>query len=202
MNPTGKMKDEQMYNVLFEKVSDIMYMPDADKLLCSRYFEPVSFPNNTIVERAGKIPMHQYFIVTGIMRNFHTDDLGVEITTDINNDSRFFTSYNHFVNRTSSNETIECITECNLLRIKRDDVDILYSKSIILHEYTILLLQNIFEEERERIKDLTTLTAKQRYLKFIGNNPNVLKNVPLKYIASYLGIQPETISRIRRDIIS
>lgn len=196
------MKYEQMYNVLFEKVSDIMYMPDEDKLLCSHYFEPIFFPNNTIVEGAGKIPLYQYFIVTGIMRNFHTDDLGHEITTDINNDSRFFTSYNHFVNRTTSNENIECITECNLLRIKRDDVDILYSKSIILHKYTILLLQKIFEEERERIKDLTTLTAKQRYLKFISNNPNVIKSVPLQYIASYLGIKPETISRIRRNLIS
>jgi CRP-like cAMP-binding protein len=196
------MKDEQMYNVLFEKVSDIMYMPDEDKLLCSHYFEPIFFPKNTIVERAGKIPLYQYFIVTGIMRNFHTDDLGYEITTDINNDSRFFTSYNHFVNRTISNENIECITECNLLRIHRDDMDILYSKSIILHQYTILLLQKIFEEERERIKDLTTLTAKERYLKFISNNPNVIKSVPLQYIASYLGIKPETISRIRRDLIS
>jgi CRP/FNR family transcriptional regulator, anaerobic regulatory protein len=202
MNSTRKMKDEQMYNVLFEKVSDITYMPDADKLLCSQYFEPISYPNNTIIERAGKIPLYQYFIVTGIMRNFHTDDLGYEITTDINNDARFFTSYNHFVNRTTSNENIECITDCNLLRIKRDDVDILYSKSIILHKYTILLLQKIFEEERERIKDLTTLTAKQRYLKFISNNPNVIKSVPLQYIASYLGIKPETISRIRRDLIS
>ena len=84
------MKNEQMYNVLFEKVADITYMPDADKLLCSQYFEPISFPKNTIVERAGKIPLYQYFIVTGIMRNFHTDDLGCDITTDINNDSRWF----------------------------------------------------------------------------------------------------------------
>ncbi len=202
MNSTSKMKNEKMYNVLFDKLSDIIYMPDADKLLCYQYFEPGSFPKNTIVEQAGKTPLYQYFIVTGIMRNFHTDDLGCEITTDINNDSRFFTSYNHFVNRTISNENIECITECNLLRIKRDDVDILYSKSIILHKYTILLLQKVFEEERERIKELTTLTAKQRYLKFISNNPNVIKSVPLQYIASYLGIKPETISRIRRDLIS
>lgn len=196
------MKHDQMYNVLFETVSGIIDMPDADRLLCLQYFEPVSFPKNTIVEREGKIPQYQYFIVTGIMRNFYTNDLGQEITTDINNSSRFFTSYNHFVNRSISNENIECITECNLLRIKRDDVDILFSKSVILNKYTILLLQKVFEEERERIKELTTLTATQRYLKFISNNPNVIRSVPLQYIASYLGIKPETISRIRRDLIS
>ena len=178
------MEHEQLYNVLFETVSGIIDMPEVDKLLCYQYFEPAFYPKNTIIERAGKIPKYQYFIVSGIMRNFQIDDSGYEITTDINNGSRFFTSYNHFVNRTISNENIECITECSLLRIKRDDVDILYSQSIILQKYTILLLQKIFEEERERIKELTTLTAMQRYLKFIGNNPNVIKSVPLQYIAS------------------
>lgn len=197
-----KMEHEQLYNVLFKTVSGIIDMPEADKLLCYQYFEPAFFPKNTIVERAGKIPKYQYFIVSGIMRNFQIDDSGYEITADINNGSRFFTSYNHFVNRTISNENIECITECSLLRIKRDDVDILYSQSIILQKYTILPLQKVFEEERERIMELTTLTASERYLKFIDKNPNVIKSVPLQYIASYLGIKPETISRIRRNLIS
>lgn len=136
------------------------------------------------------------------MRNFYIDDSGEEITTDMNNGPRFFTSYNYFVNRTISNENIECITECSLLRIKRDDVDILYKKSTILNKYTILLLEKVFEEERARIKELTTLTAKQRYLKFVESNPNIIKNAPLQYIASYLGIKPETISRIRKNLIS
>ncbi len=178
------MKVEQMYNVLFETVAEIIDMPDADKLLCYQYCEPVCYPKNTIVERAGKIPQHQYFIVSGIMRNFYTGDLGEEITTDMNNEPRFFTSYNHFANRTISNENIECITECSLLRIKRDDEDILYSESIILSKYTILLFQKIIEKEKQRINELSTLSAKERYLKFIVNNPNVLKSVPLQYIAS------------------
>lgn len=90
-----------MYNVLFETVANIMDMPDADKLLCYQYFEPVSFSKNTIVEKAGKIPQHQYFIVSGIMRIFYINDSGEEVTTTMNNASRFFTSYNHFANRTS-----------------------------------------------------------------------------------------------------
>ncbi len=177
-------------------------MPEADKSLCYQYFEPISFPKNTIIEQAGKIPLHHNFIVTGIMRKFNIDDSGCEITTDINNGSRFFTSYHHFVNRTISNENIQCITACSLLRIKRDDVDILFLKGKSIHNYTINLFQKIIEEERERIKELTTLSAKQRFLKFIDNNPNIIKNVPLKHIASYLGMRPETISRIRSSLIS
>ena len=177
-------------------------MPDEDKVLCYNYFEPVFFPKNTVIEKAGEIPQHQYFIVSGFMRNFYINDFGEEITTDMNNESRFFTSYNHFANKTISNENIECITDCTLLRIKRADQDILYSESAILGKYTILLFQKIIEKDKERINELTTLSATERYLKFIVKNPDVLKNVPLQYIASYLGIKPETISRIRRSIIS
>lgn len=196
------MENEQMYNIFFESVSAIIEMPDSDKLLCLEYFEPITVPKNTTIEKAGRIPQYQYFIVSGIMRNFYLNDLGEEVITDLNNGPRFFTSYNHFVNRTISSENIECITECKLLRINRDDVDILYKKSIILNTFTRLLLEKIFGEERNRIKELTTLTAKQRYLKFFEEQPNLIHKVPLQYIASYLGMKPETISRIRRKLLS
>jgi CRP-like cAMP-binding protein len=196
------MENEQMYSIFFKSVSAIIEMPDSDKLLCLEYFEPITVPKNTIIEKAGRIPQYQYFIVSGIMRNFYLNDLGEEVITDLNNGPRFFTSYNHFVNRTISNENIECVTECRLLRINRDDVDILYKKSIILNTFTRLLLEKIFGEERNRIKELTTLTAKQRYLKFFDEQPNLIHKVPLQYIASYLGMKPETISRIRRKLLS
>lgn len=196
------MEKRKMFNVLFQTVSQLIDMPDTDKSLCFQYCQPVSFPKNTIIERAGKVPQHQYFIVSGIMRNFYLNDLGEEVTTDMNNDNRFFTSYTHFANRTISNENIECVTECQLLRIKRDDVDILYQKSMILKEFTILLFEKIFEQERNRIKELTTLTSEHRYLKFIEEQPNIIQKVPLQYIASYLGMKPGTISRIRRKLIS
>ena len=52
------------------------------------------------------------------------------------------------------------------------------------------------------MNDLATLTAEQRYVKLVKESPNIIKHVPLKYIASYLGIKPESLSRIRREIIS
>ncbi|RDB05599.1 Crp/Fnr family transcriptional regulator [Runella aurantiaca] len=191
-----------MYQTLFESVSAMMEMPEADKQLCYDYFEPVTFPKNHLLEVAGKIPQHQYFIVKGYLRNFYYNELGEEVTTDMNNGPRFFTSYTHFMNRTVSNEALECITECSLLRIKRDDVDILFERSIILKDYTILILQKFLEEDKTRLKELATLNAEQRYLKFLKEQSNIVHNVPLQYIASYLGMKPESLSRIRKKIIS
>jgi CRP-like cAMP-binding protein len=191
-----------MYKVLFETVSSIMEMTEYDKTLCFEYFEPVKFPKNTIVEDANKIPQYQYFVVSGIMRNYFYNASGEAVTTDLNYSPRFFTSYNNFVKRCISDEIIECVTDCELLRVKRDDVDILYSESLILKDFTIRYLEKVFEEERTRIIELTTLTARQRYINLLNKAPIIILGVPLQHIASYLGIKPETLSRIRRKTIS
>lgn len=198
------IKDEAdtVFGIFFKEISAIIEMPAADRALCHRYFEALNVPKDTVLEKAGKVPQHQYFVVSGILRNYYLTDSGEEATIDMNNGPRFFTSYTHFINRTVSNENIVCLTDCSLLRIKRDDVDILYEQSGILQQYTILLLEKVFEQERSRIKELTALSAEQRYLAFLEQQPALAKHAPLQYIASYLGMKPETISRIRRKIIS
>lgn len=187
------------YKSLFDSVEEFFEMPKYDRELCYTYFEPVVYPKSTIIEKAGKIPGHQYFIVSGHMRNFHLDSNGNEVTTDMNNDPRFFNSYTHFMNRTVSNENIECITDCELLKVNREDVDVLYQKGISIKDYTMMILQFFLEEEKKRMKEMAILTAEQRYENFVRRCPNINQNVPLKYIASYLGIRPESLSRIRRN---
>ena len=187
------------FQTLFDSVENFVEMPEYDRQLCRQYFEPVVYPKSTIIEKAGTIPRHQYFIISGHMRNFHLDSRGEEVTTDMNDGPRFFTSYNSFMNRTISNEHIECITGCELLRVNRDDVDVLYQKGISIKDYTMMILQKFLDEEKIRMKEMSSQTAEQRYENFIKRCPNLTLNVPLKYIASYLGIRPESLSRIRRN---
>jgi CRP-like cAMP-binding protein len=187
------MNKAQKFSVLFDSVAEIIEMPDSDKILCYKYFEPVSFASNTILEKRGRIPKYQYFVISGILRNYHFNESREEVTTDLNNSPRFFTSYTNFVSRQISQECIESVTACELLRVSRE-------KSIILKDYTIKLLERVFFEERNRINEFQILTTEERYLKFARENSNIIENVPLKHIASYLGMKPETLSRIRRKI--
>lgn len=196
------MKKSQMFQILFDTVASFIIMTEKDKSLCLKYFEPKQFPKNTILEDENKIPQYQYFVCSGIMRNHFYNDLGESITTDLNSSPRFFTSYNNFINRNISHEIIECVTNCNLLRIKRDHIEMMAIESDTLKDFTIRYLEKVFEEERARIKELTTLSAEQRYRNLLNNAPNIILHVPSQHIASYLGIKAETLSRIRRRLIS
>lgn len=185
------------YEKLFDYVGEILIMPEEAKEACRHTFKPIFVPRDTIIEPAGTVPQYHNFIVSGYMRNFHLDKEGNEITTDLNNGPRFFTSYQHFMNQTVSNENMHCITDCELLRINREDVGSPDTQSQAQKDYTIKLFQNLLSEEKQRIYDLANLTAEQRYQKFVKFNPNIMNNVPLGYIASYLGITQRHLSRLR-----
>lgn len=191
---------EHYYQTFFDYIAEILELPEVDKQSIRSTFEPIFVPKNTIIESAGQIPKYHNFIVSGYMRNFHLDDNGNENTTDLNNGSRFFTSYFHFMDQTISNENMHCITDCELLRITLEDVGLPKMQSQTQKDYTIKLFQNLLLEDKQRIADMTNLTAEQRYQKFLKDKPNIIQNVPLNYIASYLGITQRHLSRLRKEI--
>ena len=190
---------EHYYQGFFNFVEQIITLPESDKESIRRSFKPVFVPKDTIIERAGRVPEYHNFIVSGYMRNFHLDDDDNEITVDLNDGPRFFTSYYHFMNRSVSNENLHCITDCELLRISRDDVDAGAELSKTQKDYTIQILQKHLQEDKNRINDMATLTAEDRYRKFMKDKPNINRNVPLRYIASYLGITQRHLSRLRSE---
>ncbi|MFB9065133.1 Crp/Fnr family transcriptional regulator [Flavobacterium branchiarum] len=169
--------------------------------MCIRYFEPVLFPKNRILEEEGKIPGYLYFVVSGFVRLFHYNDNGDEVTTHINCPPGFITSYTNFSNQKKSDENLECVTECELLRITKTDLDLLIQQSSSFKDFSILVFQQSLSYNENRSKELATLTAERRYLKLIENYPEVLHNVPMQYIASFLGMNPKSLSRIRKQII-
>ncbi|WP_343638707.1 Crp/Fnr family transcriptional regulator [Chryseobacterium sp.] len=190
-----------MHNQLNQLISKNVKLSDSERELCYRYFEPVLYPKNRIIEEEEKIPKYLYFVVSGFVRLFHYNDKGDEITTHINCPPGFITSYTNFVNQNKSEENLECITECELLRITKADLDLLIHQSPAFKDFSFLVFQQSLSYNEKRAKDLATLTAEKRYLKLITENPEILHNVPMQYIASFLGMNPKSLSRIRKQII-
>ena len=130
-----------MHNQLIRLISDTTELSDLDKELCIQYFEPVLYPKNRVIEEEGKIPQYLYFVVSGFVRLFHYNDKGDEVTTHINCPPGFITSYSNFTNQTRSDENLECITECELLRITKTDIDLLTQKSPAFKDFSFFVFQ-------------------------------------------------------------
>ena len=188
------------FQVFFEHVRLLVDIPPEDQALCRQYFAPIRVSKGTLLELAGKVHVYHNFIVSGYMRCYHIDDSGQEVTTDLNDGPRFFTSYHAFANRTPSNDNLQCLTDCELLRIKRDDVDITARLGTTQIDYTVQVLENALQKNKQRVIDMTTRSAEDRYRGLMNDHPAIIQHVPLKYIASYLGINPGSLSRIRNKM--
>lgn len=188
------------YDTLFNYIEQIIQLPEHDKAQCRESFKPLKLAKDSLLEVAGRVPAHHNFIVSGFMRKYYVNDNGEEVTVDLNDGPRFFTSYYHFINQTVSNEYLQCVTDCELLRITKADAGADAKTSFTQKDYTIKLFHQVQEAYLQRVDDLANLTAEQRYLKLMKQSPTIIQNFPLKYIASYLGIKPESLSRIRREI--
>lgn len=183
-------------------ISTKIKLANTDIALCKRYFEPVSFPKNRIIEEEGKVPQYLYYIVSGYLRLYQYNDSGDEVTTHINCPPGFFTSYSNFISQQKSNENVECITACELLRITKEDLNALTNESPAMKDFSITVFQQSIAYNENRSKELATLTAEQRYRKLITKQPDILHHVPIAQIASFLGMKPESLSRIRKKMIN
>ena len=191
---------DRFFSVFFDYIRELVNIPVGDQAICRKYFTPMRVEKNTILEKAGQVHHHHIFIVSGYMRSYHLDEKGNEVVIDLNSGPRFFTSYHHFIKRTPSNEFLHCITDCELLRITRDDMETTAKLGETQLEYSMLILESSLEKRKQRSIDLSTLSAEERYRKLLKNHPTIIQNIPLIYIASYLGINPGSLSRIRKKL--
>lgn len=191
-----------MHDKLLQYIHSNYHFSQKEIEMVQHYFEPVSFSKNTVIEEAGKVPNYLYYIVSGYLRLFYMDENGNEITTHINCPPGFFTSYSHFISETVSDHNVECVTACELLRITKENLDHLVKQSHAMKDFSISVFQHSIAYNENRSRELSTLNAEQRYLKLLKDYPEIIQHVPIQYIASFLGMKPESLSRIRRKIIN
>jgi CRP/FNR family transcriptional regulator, anaerobic regulatory protein len=172
-----------------------------DKNSCEAVFLPHDFAKNTILEEENKTPKHLYFINKGFMRLFYYDDHGDEVTTLIAPPNRFITPFLDFINEKKSNLNLVCITDCEVLKVERSQLVSLIEKSENFKKISIIIFEQAIATTQIRANDLATLTAELRYKKLMDESPEIAQNVPIQYIASYLGIKPQSLSRIRKQLI-
>lgn len=188
---------EQLLNFMSSRIR--LIAPEEE--LCRQYFEPVLFPKNRIIEEEGQVPRYLYYVISGYLRLFHYNTQGDEVTTHINCPPGFLTSYTNYIQGKKSHENVECITDCELLRITRQDLDELIAGIPLFKDFSISIFQESLAYNEGRARELATLSAEQRYLKLMQEHPDILNNVPVAQIASFLGMKPESLSRIRRKIL-
>ncbi len=192
----------QENDILFQFISNSVVLSELDKAELSSNIKNEDFQKGDAIVKAGQVCKSLKFVISGIYRVYKIED-GKEITSYFSYKSRnpFVASFTSLLTEKPSNETIECIEAGKLLSIPYSNWKSLYKTSLALNTFGREMAEFNYLLAIERIESLQYHNATDRYESFIKLYPNLLNLIPHHYIASYLGITPESLSRIRKSSI-
>ena len=189
-----------MYKLLLNSVSNHISLKNDDIVLIKSLFRSMIVKKGTVLIDEGKISHSVYFVNSGYLRYYKVNSSGEELTIHLLQPGDFAASFYSFVHQTKSEEILHAISDAELLSITKSDLDKLYSTDIKFQMFGRKLMEFFLLEKEIRIIDQISLTAQERYIKLVETRPALVQNVPIQYLASYIGIQPESLSRIRKQL--
>jgi CRP/FNR family transcriptional regulator, anaerobic regulatory protein len=189
----------KMYQDLVPVLNRFVELGDEEIKALEPRVELLKLKKNKPFIDEGKIANHIAFIKSGYLRVYFNKD-GDEITRDITSANSFITSLTSFITKKPSFEIVSTITDSELLLISRESLNFLYQNYNNWQMIGRRVVEEMFVRLQKRVYSLLTASAEERYMQLMDEKPDILKNIPLQYIASYLGITSQSLSRLRRKI--
>lgn len=157
------------------------------------------FKRNEIICKAGVVPQEVFFINKGLIRVLITDKEGTEHTIHFALENQFIADYSHFIQQLPSIYSLQTLEETQVLVLPRKAIEWGYENLAEGQKMGRLIAEYYFIYQDDRIKNLYVRTPKQRYDSITEIFPNIHNRVPQHMIASYLGITPIHLSRLKKS---
>ncbi|MEO8534450.1 MAG: Crp/Fnr family transcriptional regulator [Flavobacterium sp.] len=141
------------------------------------------------------------FIKSGILRSYFFNHQGDEITNCFAFENEFMGSFSSFITQEVAEENIQALTDTEIQVIKRDGLEKLYKSGIHWQEIGRKITEMEYVTLQKRMISFQKLTGKQRYEELFQHHQKYIQLIPLQYLASYLGVTPRHLSRIRKAVL-
>ena len=192
--PTDK---KEMFKIAFEKQAPFT---EAAWTETRSYIKERRFKKGQFLCKNGQIENYLSIICTGTCRGFYTNKEGEEISVAFVFPNDFISAYYSFLSQRPSLMAIQAVTPVTVVSISYTHLNLLCDKYKSAERIGRLNAERLYRRKEEREIALLTMSATERYQDLVHRSPQLLQQVSLKHIASYLGIKPESLSRIRKQL--
>ena len=183
----------------FDHINSRINITEKEFELIDQRLRVFNFSKNEIILKPNQLSAFHFFVRKGCLRSFYIDDSGKEHTISFAIENWFIGDYISYFGNEVSRLYVECLEDSSLLKIEKHIWEDLYSEIPQLETYTRINLElNFAVNQKKTLGDLS-LNSKERYSIFRTTYPNIEQRVKNYHIASYLGITPETLSRVRGE---
>jgi len=189
-----------MHSLILKNVSRFIQLTKEEEAYFTSILREKRLKKKQYLVKEGDITRNTYFVTEGCLRSFFIDPKGVEHNTQFAIEDWWTGDMHSFLTQTPGKINIEALEDSVLLCLEKNVQEDLFVKVPKFERFFRHLLQNAFISFQERIVSNLSETAEERYIKFRNKYPSMYVRVPQKQIASFLGITPESLSRIRKQL--
>ncbi len=189
-----------MFEILFQKFDEKIQLSPEEKELAKTFFLPKKLRKRQYLLQEGDMCKYVAFVEKGMLRSYTVDAKGVERIIQFAFESWWIGDQYSFLTGEPSQYNIDALEDCELLLLSRPAEEQLMEQIPKMERYFRILLQNHLISLQRRVASSLSRTAEERYNELVQSCPTIPRRVPQHMMASFLGITPETLSRIRKHI--
>lgn len=150
--------------------------------------------------KEGQLVREIAFVEKGALRLFYLSPDGKEINNHFFLENDYAVSYLDFLKQRPSRYSIQALEDCKLLTFNAESLQMAYNHSKNWERFGRIIAESAYATATNRFESFLFLSAKERYLQMLKDYPRFIQRIPLYHLASYLGIEKESLSRIRKEI--
>ncbi|MBE5319680.1 Crp/Fnr family transcriptional regulator [Pedobacter sp. MR2016-19] len=189
-----------MIDILFKHIQEKVSLTEKEKELIQTFFIQKRLRKHQYLLQEGDVCKYLAFVAKGLLRTYNIDEKGDAHMSVFGWEGWWLSDFNSFLSSEPAVFNIDAIEESELLLISRLDYDAITIEVPIMDRYYRILYQNSLVTKERRLMSSITHTAEEKYLQLLALDPKIVERIPQNLIASYLGIAPETLSRIRKNL--
>jgi len=189
-----------MFELLFQKFDEKVHLSKEEKELSKTFFAPKKLRKKQYLLQEGDPCKSIAFVEKGMLRMYAIDEKGSEHVVQFAFEGWWIADQYSFLTGEPSIYNIDALEDCELMLLSKNAEDQLMEQVPKMETYFRILLQNNLIATQRRLMSSLSHTAEEKYLELITSCPTIPQRVPQHMMASYLGITPETLSRIRKQM--
>ncbi|MGH2569098.1 MAG: Crp/Fnr family transcriptional regulator [Bacteroidota bacterium] len=189
-----------MFDLLYTHISKRISISRKEFDLCTQFFAPRKIKKRQFLLQDGDVCRHLTFVNSGCLREYTVDHKGDEHIIQFALEDWWVSDLNSFLSGVPSTHNIDALQDSDLLLLDKSARENLFETVPKMERFFRLLLEANYIASHKRINESLSASAEERYLAFIKTYPDLVEQVPQNQIASYLGITPQSLSRIRKEL--
>jgi CRP-like cAMP-binding protein len=185
-----------MHDSLLLTIRQFIALNPAEEDLVRQLFVPETLSKGSYFLRPGEVSRKVGFVLQGVFHNFQSRD-GQDLTYYFGREQEFIGDYASFLPARPATHGIQALEEARLLSISYDNLQRFYREVRAGERFGRLMAEALFVDVLRQLTSFYEETPEQRYARFVSTYPDLQQRVPQYYIASYVGVKPQSLSRIR-----